>query len=268
MKVLKRAILARESGHVSALCTVIGRDGSAPRHNAARMLVYGDGQIVGTVGGGAFEQKVIEEALLSILNRKNRRLAVNLSRDLGMCCGGSMEVFVEYLDVKKKVHLFGLGHVGQSVCRALVGLDFDVYAYDERPDWLEQCNQWGATLQPGNPLEVLPEVGVDDFLLIFTHSHDLDQALVEHFITKDYGFLGMIGSKTKVAKFFLRLKAAGVDTALFEKVSAPVGLDIGAETPEEIAVSIVAELVQTRAGHESLSLPLSSQRIPARGTPS
>jgi xanthine dehydrogenase accessory factor len=144
-------------------------------------------------------------------------------------------------------------------------MDFAVHVYDERPDWLAGCEGFGATLIAGDPRKHLPEIDPLDFLLVFTHSHPLDQDLLEQMIVQDFGYLGMIGSKTKIAKFFLRLKAGGVEDSLFGRVSAPIGLDIGAETPAEIAVSIVAELVRVRRGQSGPVLAMSEHPVPARG---
>jgi xanthine dehydrogenase accessory factor len=265
MKIMESALRAIYAGNPAAVCTVIGVEGSAPRSDAAKMLVYSDGRIQGTVGGGAFEQRVIDEAISAIEIGKHRRFSAHLTRDLGMCCGGEMEVFVEVLDTQFRVHLFGAGHVGQAVSNALAPLDFAVTVYDQREDWLQGCDRDAITLVSGDPLKSLPPVGPLDLLLVFTHSHPLDQEILERLIDKDFGYLGMIGSKTKVAKFFLRLKAAGVPETLFSKVSAPIGLDIGAESPEEIAVSIVAELVRVRRGHSGPVRAMSDVEIPARG---
>jgi len=229
------------------------------------MLVYEDGKILGSVGGGVFEHRVIEAAIEAIGSGSHRRFSAHLTKDLGMCCGGAMEVFLEVLDTEVHVHLLGAGHVGQAVARALQPLDFAISVYDEREDWLSRCDDLRATLVPGDPRKSLPDVGPLDYLLIFTHSHPLDQDLLELLIDRDFGYLGMIGSKTKIAKFFLRLKSAGVDERLFGRVSAPIGLDIGAETPEEIGISIVAELVRVRRGHIGPVLAMSEHPVPARG---
>jgi xanthine dehydrogenase accessory factor len=265
VKILRSALEAMRSGRPAAICTVIGVAGSAPRSDAAKMIVYLDGSIRGTVGGGVFELRVIQEAQAAIKTGQHRRYTAHLTRDLGMCCGGEMEVFVEVLETPIRAHLFGAGHVGQAVCTALSPLDCSVFVYDERQDWLDGCEGQGATLVSGDPLRNLPAVGPLDFLLIFTHSHPLDQQLLEALIPSDFGYLGMIGSKTKVAKFFLRLKAAGVPEALFRKVSAPIGLAIGAQTPQEIAVSIVAEIIRVQRGQNETVQAMSAYEIPARG---
>ena len=259
MKVLKAALDAMKGGSPAVLCTVIGIQGSAPRSTSARMLVYDTGDIVGTVGGGEWERRLIEAALEALEEGKPRRVQLHLTRDLGMCCGGAMEAYVEPLETLDHVHLFGAGHVGGAVAPLLVALGFEVLVYDDREEWLTEARFPGCTLVPGDPARKSVALSPEDYALIITHSHDLDQRLLEALIVQPYRYLGMIGSRSKVTKFFLRLRSAGIDPSLFERVSAPVGLDIGAETPAEIAVAIAAELVRVRRGHTEAPLPLSAR---------
>lgn len=265
MRVLRAALDAIERGTPAALCTVVGVDGSAPRSTTARMLVYADGEIVGTVGGGEWERRVIERALVGLQQGKSARLSAHLTRDLGMCCGGSMDAFIEVLDTRPRLHVFGAGHVGQAAVRAALPLDFDITVYDEREEWLNPERFPGVRAVLGDPRRQLPEGSPRDYFLILTHSHQLDQDILERLIGRQYAWLGLIGSRAKVARFFIRLRAAGVDEALFRRVSGPVGLDIGAETPEEIAVSIVAELVRVRRRHAGPTIALAEHPLPARG---
>ena len=255
MKVLTAALAAMKSGDATALCTVVGVEGSAPRSRSARMLVRSNGGIVGTIGGGELEHRTIELALEAIRVGRPQRLSVHLTRDLGMCCGGTMEVYVEPLAGVERVHVFGAGHVGTATARLLTSLEFEVCVYDEREDWLSAERLPGCTLVEGDPRRKLPVLGPDDSVLIVTHSHALDQDLLEALLSQPVRYLGMIGSRAKVARFFVRLRAAGVDESLFRKVCAPVGLDIGAETPEEIAVAIAAELIRVRRQHDKAPLP-------------
>jgi xanthine dehydrogenase accessory factor len=229
------------------------------------MLVRADGEIVGTIGGGELEYRAIDLALEAIRLGRPQRLSVHLTRDLGMCCGGAMEVYVEPLVGVERVHVFGAGHVGTATALLLQSLEFDVHVYDERPDWLNAERLPACTLVEGDPRRKLPVLGPDDSVLIITHSHALDQDLLEALLPQPVRYLGMIGSRAKVAKFFVRLRAAGVDQSLFRKVCAPVGLDIGAETPEEIAVAIAAEMIRVRRSHSDVPLPLSAKPLPARG---
>lgn len=267
MKVLAAAAEAMRQGQPCALVTVIGVDGSAPRASGARMLVGADGSLVGTVGGGTFEYRLVDEALAAIAARAPRRVSVHLTRDLGMCCGGAMEAFIEPLQPQEQLVIYGAGHVGAATAGLAAGLGFSVTVVDDRDDWLTPQRFPTAIRTCADPLRVLESLptGPLAYHLILTHSHALDQDLVERLLPKDLAWLGMIGSRSKVARFFLRLRAAGMDPALFPRLRAPVGLDLGAETPEEIAVSIAAELVRVRRRSVRPPVPLSEIPLPARG---
>lgn len=179
-----------------------------------------------------------------------------------------MEAFVEPLRRQDQLVIHGAGHVGAATARLAAELGFAVTVVDERPEWLDPSRlPPGARLvlaDPRRALDTLPS-GPQAWHLVLTHSHQLDQDLVELLLPRPLAWLGLIGSRTKVARFLLRYRAAGMDPALFARLSAPVGLDIGAETPEEIAVSIVAELVRARRGVTRPPLPLSEIPLPARG---
>lgn len=260
MKVLSAAVAAKREGRPAALVTIIGIAGSAPRHTGSKMLVYGDGQIVGTVGGGAFEHRVIGAALDVIRAGHPARFKANLSRDLGMCCGGEMEAYIEPLEGLVNLIIFGAGHVGAATADLAVGAGMSVTLIDERPELLEMdSHDPKITLVCSDPMRAIERLpwGPMTYILVVTHSHQLDQDLVATILPRDFGWLGMIGSKAKVKKFHLRFKAAGIDESLFAKLSAPVGLDIGAETPAEIAVSILAELIRLRRGSTAAPFPLS-----------
>ncbi|MCB9758850.1 MAG: xanthine dehydrogenase accessory protein XdhC [Alphaproteobacteria bacterium] len=265
MHVLRAALDAMRDGRPAALCTVIGVDGSAPRASSARMLVYEDGDIVGTIGGGEWERRVIEAAVACIDARTHGRLKAHLTRDLGMCCGGAMEVYIENLASQDHVRLFGAGHVAGALAPLLRQLDFTVTVYDEREEWLTEARFPDCERVLGDPGRALPATEPGDFLIIVTHSHQLDQALLQGLLERPFRYLGMIGSRAKIAKFFVRLRAAGLDEAAFSRVCAPIGLDIGAETPAEIAVSIAAELVRVRRGHSAPTVAMSEIPLPARG---
>jgi xanthine dehydrogenase accessory factor len=255
------------AGELVTLCTVIGVDGSAPRHAGARMLVWPDGRILGTVGGGTFEHRVIAAAQEAMRDGLPRRFTVHLTRDLGMCCGGAMDVYLEPLAPTERLYIFGAGHVARPTARLAAELGFAVTVIDEREEFATAERFPDATLHVGDPRRFARALPVDarTWVLLVTHEHQLDQDLLELLLPSPLAWLGLIGSRNKLARFFLRLKAAGVDEALFAKVSGPVGLDLGAETPEEIAVSIAAELVRTRRGVTRPPLPLSELPLPARG---
>ena len=239
-----------QDGRPVALCTVVGVNGSAPRHSGARMLVDGNGDIIGTVGGGEWERRVILAAVDALEDGQIRRMQAHLTRDLGMCCGGAMDVLIEPLSSVERLHLFGAGHVGGAIAPMARQLGFEVTVYDERDDWLTAERFPGCTLIEKDPRRASPSLGSRDYGIIVTHSHQVDQDLLETLVGQPWAYLGMIGSRAKVAKFHIRLKMAGVAEDQLARIHAPIGLDIGAETPAEIAVSVMAELVRVRRGHE------------------
>ncbi len=258
---------AADRGERVALATVIGVDGSAPRAAGARMVVWPDGRIVGTVGGGEFEHRVIAAALDALRTGAPRRWAVHLTRDLGMCCGGAMEVYIEPVDVDEDLVIYGAGHVAQATARVAHDLGFRVTVVDEREEFATPERFPHARCIVGDPLLHARALRTDhrSYVFVTTHAHALDQALLEQLITGSWAWLGLIGSRAKLAKFFVRLRVAGVDEALFRRVNGPVGLDIGAETPAEIAVSVGAELVRVRRGAAQVPRSLAEIPLPARG---
>lgn len=241
---------AAERGETVALATVVGVDGSAPRSSGARMVVWPDGRIAGTIGGGNFEAKVIEAALSALTTGVPRRYTVHLTRDLGMCCGGAMDVFIEPLRPLDRLLIFGAGHVARPTASFAREAGWAVSVVDDREELNTEARFPGCERIVRNPRGVARNLESDPRTWIFlvTHDHQLDQDLLELLVARDWAWLGLIGSRTKVTKFHLRLRAAGVDPARLARVSAPVGLDIGAETPEEIAISVLAEMIHTRRG--------------------
>jgi xanthine dehydrogenase accessory factor len=268
VKVILAAAQAAESGTPAALVTIIGIAGSAPRRSGSRMLVYGDGQIVGTIGGGTLEYRLIEQALDCIRTGSPVRFAAHLTRDMGMCCGGAVEAYIESLEATLDLVIYGAGHVGSATARLATAAGFRVTVVDDRDEFADpELFDADIDVKPVDPIRHLDAMpwGDSAYHLIVTHSHQLDQSLVESILPRSFGWLGMIGSRSKVAKFFVRLRATGMDERLFSKLSAPVGLDIGAETPEEIAVSILGELIRVRRQSTGPAEPLSAQPIAARG---
>lgn len=269
MHELEAALAALRSGDRVALVLVVGVRGSTPRVAGSRMVVFADGHHIGTIGGGTVEYKVTKRAIEVIRTGRPERIDVHLTRDLGMCCGGEMSVYIEPLLPHVPLVIFGAGHVARALAPMANALDFDLTVVDDRdelnhPDRfpgvsrvVEDARTFAASLAP-DPSR---------YVLIVTHDHLLDQDLCELLLPQPSAWIGMIGSRAKVAKFFVRLRAAGMDPTLFEKLSAPVGLDLGAQTPAEIAVAIAAEFVRVRRHADRAPLPLSCDPIPARGGP-
>lgn len=267
MKVFAAAAEAIRTGRRGAIATLIAVGGSTPRSSGARMLVYADGDQVGTIGGGTLERRVTEVALQVIARGRPARYAVHLTRDLGMCCGGQVEVYVEPLQGREPITVYGAGHVALALAPMLLALDFDVTIVDARPELATAERFPGcAVLLTDAVAHADAEVGGPlQHWLVVTHDHALDQALLQRLLPLPCAWIGMIGSRAKVARFFGRLEAAGIDPVLFRRLCAPVGLDLGAETPAEIAIAIAAELVRVRRHADRTPGPLSEIPLPSRG---
>ncbi len=229
---------------------VLETRGSAPREAGTRMWV-GAAETRGTIGGGSLEYKAMQiarEMLLCGEERRQRRFA--LGDALGQCCGGSVTLAFHKTDkieeVKRttfQVVLFGAGHVGKEVARILERLPCALTWVDPRPDQFPPQTTARVAIED-EPIFAVDEAPAGAFYLVMTHSHALDLEIVERVLRrKDYAFLGLIGSETKAAKFRARLRARGVDgTAL----ACPIGLFKSGKHPAEVAVSAVAQLLQTR----------------------
>lgn len=258
---------AMRRGETVVLATVVGVDGSAPRAAGARMVIGRDGPLAGTIGGGQFEHRVVAMAAEVLAAGVPRRYQVHLTRDLGMCCGGAMDVYLEPVGPDERLVIYGAGHVGMPTAAIGRMLGFGVTVVDEREELATSERFPGCALHTGDPRAHARSLATDrrTYVLVTTHDHALDQDLVEILLPREWAWLGVIGSRAKLAKFFVRLRAAGVPEERFSRVNGPVGLDLGAETPAEIAVAIAAELVRVRRGVDRPPRSLAEYPLPARG---
>lgn len=242
----------------AALCTVVSTDGSTPRKAGASMVVLADGSelgaIEGTVGGGAVEHEARRVALEVIATMRPRLLEIPLTAQLGMCCGGKMSIFIEALRTRPPLLLFGAGHLAQALCKAASSAGFEIHVADPREQLLthERFPDAHALVDDyeADDLAQLP-FGPDAFVVVATHDHQRDQQIVERVIDRPARYLALVGSQRKALLTRERCLNKGIDAALVERLRCPAGLDIGAETPEEIAVSIVAEMVHVRRAAEA-----------------
>ncbi|GAB4289151.1 MAG: XdhC/CoxI family protein [Myxococcota bacterium] len=245
--------IARRERIPAALVTVIESGGSVPRKPGAKMLVTAEGQW-GSIGGGEIERQAIERAReLLVSGGCAEVFERHLTRDLGMCCGGSMKLFLEPMIPNPELIIFGAGHIGRALCAMAAMAGFDVVVCDGREEWLNGERFPDAKrLILEEPEGAVTSLGIrkDSFAVIVTHEHSIDEATVKRILrlTELPRYIGMIGSRRKRENFVERLTAAGIERSLIERVHTPVGLNIGALTPEEIAVSIVAELIAVRRG--------------------
>lgn len=239
-----------------ALATVVRVSGSTPQQVGARLLLRADGSMLGTVGGGAIEKVVLEALERAMVTGKSEVLQRDLSRDLGMCCGGRMEIFVEAILPKPRLWLLGAGHVARPTAAIALSVGFDVVVVDEREELNTAERFPGCELRLSDPAEVLRQAKLNDsdWVLIVTHDHQLDESALEAASGNDARYIGLVGSRRKVLRLLERVQAKRSGDVPVERLYAPVGLDIGAISPEEIAVSIVAELVALRHGRPASHL--------------
>ncbi len=233
-----------------ALATVVRASGSTPQQVGARLLLRPDGTAVGTVGGGAIEHAILEELRGCLLDGRPRMVEKDLMRDLGMCCGGRMEVLVEPVEGRPRLIVFGAGHVAKPTAALAQTIGFRVIVVDDREELNTEERFLGCERVVSEPTEVDRQIAPSerDFLLVVTHDHRIDEETLDTYARLPHAYLGVIGSRRKIYRILSRIsKKRGLPS--LEKVYAPVGLDIGAVTPEEIAVSICAELVALRHGH-------------------
>jgi xanthine dehydrogenase accessory factor len=238
----------------AALCTVVHTSGSTPRHSTSKMLVHADGTIQGTVGGGELENRVRQEALASMKDGKPRLLAYSMTDpsrgDVGVC-GGQVEVFVEPILPAPMVVVLGGGHVGNAVAHLAKWLGFRVAVSDDRPEFCTPEANPDADEFYTCPMAELPlhlAVTPHTYLILTTRGSSVDVAGLSPLLETPAGYIGVIGSRRRWSETVKGLNEAGISDEQLKRVHSPMGLGIGAETPEEIAVSILAEVLMLRGG--------------------
>lgn len=245
---------ALEEGEAAALVTIVSTNGSTPQRVGAKMLAFADGRTEGTIGGGCYENDALGKAREAIRLHRPQLVHYTLNDELaaesGLICGGQMDVYIEPIEAAAHLYLVGAGHVSLELARVAAQVGFKVHVLDDRtrfaseerfpgaevvvdeiPRWLEQ-----APIPPGA------------FVVVVTRGHRYDLDAMRVLLRRDWRYLGLIGSRAKVLRIFDALRTEGVATERLERVQAPIGLDIGAVSPSEIAVSIAAELIAARSG--------------------
>lgn len=238
-------------GEPFALATVIASSGSSPRKPGAKMLVRVDGSFLGTVGGGRVEKESVDAALAALRDETTRTLDHVLTAENGFACGGSMTVYIEPQGRRPLLVMFGAGHVGRAVAGLAHGCGFRVIVVDERPDCATEALLPGADqviCMPVRDAFARLQLGSEDQVIIATPGHLSDFDAVRGCLATEAGFIGLLGSRRKRETLLQTLEEEGVDAAQRDRIITPVGLDIGAQTPEEIAVSIVGQLIAIRRG--------------------
>ena len=240
------------SGESGALATIVRTRGSVPRHAGCKMLIYPDGGIVGTVGGGEMESRVIAEAQAAIVAGETRMMHYALvdpgAGDPGVC-GGEVEIFIEPVVHTPTVLVVGAGHVGRAVVHLAKWLGFRVVVADDRPGFAGEEQVPGADSYLPVPIADIPRqfnLGHNTFVVLTTRNMGLDVAGLPALLDAPAAYIGVIGSRRRWAKAVEMLEAAGMPRETLARVHSPMGLELNAETPEEIALSIMAEIVMVR----------------------
>jgi xanthine dehydrogenase accessory factor len=242
----------QKNNESAVLCIVVKSIGSTPRHVGSKMLVYPDGKFIGTVGGGELENRVIKVALESLNEGKSQNLSYTMadpSRGDPGVCGGTVEVFVEPILPTAMVVVIGGGHVGKAVVHLAKWLGFRVAVSDDRVEFCNPDSVPGADAYYPVPMAELPNqlsVTRQTYLVVTSRGSAIDAAGMPGLLDSSAAYIGVIGSKRRWLTTVKALKEKGVDEAKIAKVHSPIGLELNAETPEEIAVSIMAEILLLR----------------------
>lgn len=243
------------NGERFVLVTVVGTRGSVPREIGAKMIVREGRRIFGTIGGGSIEALAISESSSVLKEGKSRVVRYSLGKgeatETGMICGGEMELLLDPIQGKPTLLIAGGGHIALPLVRLGSMLGFRVVVIDDREEYANRerfpeadtviCQEFSDAL---SEVRITPIT----YIVIVTRGHVYDKLVLKHTITSKAAYVGMIGSRTKVRTILENLRKEGIPEHTIRRVHAPIGLDIGAETPEEIAVSIMAEIVKLRRG--------------------
>jgi xanthine dehydrogenase accessory factor len=244
------------------LATVISVEGSTPVEAGMKMLVYDDGSIAGTIGGGEIERKVIERIVqekTTVVAAWKYDLGIHQEDSIptGMVCGGYQEVLIEPLFSGTPLYIFGGGHCGVALSEAAAKAGFVVTVIDDRPEWANgQKHPFAARTiaTPFSQIEQSVSFSPECYIVIMTHGHRYDEMVLRQCLIREYRFLGMLGSTKKVTGVLEKLKNDGITKECLEKIYSPVGLDIGSHTPDEIAISILAQMIAVKYGRKEVRL--------------
>jgi xanthine dehydrogenase accessory factor len=260
--VFTEIVKLRNEGRKGALATIIQVQGSIPSYECSKILIRDDGSIVGTVGGGCVEADVWSAAQDVMREEKPRRLHFNLNAnpelDTGLVCGGSLDIFIEPILSTPTLYLFGGGHVSLNVSKVAGLAGFDIVVCDDREAFANTERFPSAIATHAAPWEdIFPRIRPNglSYIVIATRGHKGDLDCLRWAVSTPARYIGMVGSKRKLAEFFKVLSREGISNERLDQVHSPVGLDIGALTPEEIAVAIVGEMIAVR---RNVSTPAAS----------
>jgi xanthine dehydrogenase accessory factor len=258
MDLLEEAVRLRRAGRKCALATIVEVNGSIPSYESAKILVRDDGTMAGTIGGGCVEADVWAAAREAIETEQPRRMQFNLGQDAaydnGLICGGQLEVYIEPLLPHPRAFIFGAGHISKSLCQVAALAGFSTVVVDDRESFANRERFPQADEVYAEEYEqVFPKLAVNSssYLIIVTRGHRDDMRVLRWAVTTPARYVAMIGSKRKTIAVVKELEKEGFARELFERLYAPMGLDIGAVTPEEIAIAVAAEMIAVRRKADS-----------------
>jgi xanthine dehydrogenase accessory factor len=261
--VLFAAAEALKRGEATALVTVVRANGSTPQRAGAKMLVFADGRTVGTIGGGCYENDAFWKAREALASGRPALLHYHLNDDFaqenGLICGGQMDVHVDPLLPSPHLYIIGAGHVGWHLARAAADAEFRIHVVDDREKF---ANRERFPQAADVVVEPIPdwlhrtELPASAYVVIVTRGHQNDLEALRALAARDLRYLGLIGSRAKVTRIYDALVAEGMPAECLARVHAPIGLDIGAVTPAEIAISILAQLIAVKRGADSSALAM------------
>ena len=254
-EVLAALTAALGRGEAVAMVTIVAAHGSTPQRVGAKMLVFADGRIVGTIGGGCYEHDAFWKAREALGTRRSRLMHYELSDDMaeesGLICGGQMDVFIEPIEPAPHLYILGAGHVGYQLGQIAPTVGFRLHVVDDRQKFANHQRFPAADEVVVDTLEpwiTSAEIPVTAFVVVLTRGHRQDFEVLRALSTRTLRYVGLIGSRAKVARLTEALIDAGVSAEWIKQLRAPIGFDIGAVSPEEIAVAILAELIAVRRG--------------------
>jgi len=268
---LQELLAARESGRPVALATIVKARGSVPRHAGSKMLIYADGDLLGTIGGGEMESRIRDEALVALKDGQPRLVPYSLvdpeRGDPGVC-GGEVEIYVEPYRSPASVFVIGCGHVGRAVAGLASWLGYQVAIHDDRselvgPDAIPEANvRLTGTID--DALEAFDVTG-NCYVVVVTRNVLVDRQILPRLLSTPAPYIGVIGSRRRWAETRRLLLEDGLDEADLNRFHSPIGLDLNAETPREIALSIMGEIIQFRRGGDVQRLGAVQQKADAEG---
>ena len=269
--VFEAALRAELAGEPAALVTVIATEGSTPQKAGAKMVVYADGRIVGTIGGGCVEAEMTWRARQAIETRRPELASYDLTPDQagedGLVCGGRMQVFIEPIEGTPTLCLFGAGHVAQPLARMARQAGFRVEVADDRVKFANRERFPEADLVVVDGYAAAAErmtLGRSSYALVVTRGHRGDAEALQAVLGRGLRFVGLLGSRPKMVHIFVELEERGLSPEELAQVHIPVGIEIGAQTPEEIAVSILAEMIAVRRGVDPARIRPMKAELPGR----